>query len=109
MPGAAFFDLDRTLLRGASGPVITEALKAVGLVGDRELPGQAAIYRFFDVVGETLPSIGLARAAARATKGWALDAVQAAGKAAAEQLEDAVAPYARPLIEEHRAAGRKLV
>ena len=109
MPGAAFFDLDRTLLRGASGPVITEALKAAGLVGDRELPGQAAVYRFFDIVGETLPSIGLARAAARATKGWALDAVQAAGKAAAEQLEDAVAPYARPLIEEHRAAGRKLV
>src|SRR5688572_18932500 len=25
--GAAFFDLDRTLLRGASGPVIGEALK----------------------------------------------------------------------------------
>ena len=24
---AAFFDLDRTLLRGASGPVITEALR----------------------------------------------------------------------------------
>ena len=107
--GAAFFDLDRTLLRGASGPVITEALKAAGLVGDRSIPGQAAVYRFFDVVGETLPSIGLARAAARATKGWTLDAVRSAGKAAAEQLEDAVAPYARPLIEEHRAAGRKLV
>ncbi|MEY2468486.1 MAG: hypothetical protein QOF21_1184 [Actinomycetota bacterium] len=109
MASAAFFDLDRTLLRGASGPVITEALKTVGLVGERSLPGQAAIYRFFDVVGETLPSMGLARAAARATKGWTLDKLQAAGAAAAEQLEDAVAPYARPLIEQHRAEGRKLV
>ena len=30
MAGAAFFDLDRTLLRGASGPFITEALIQAG-------------------------------------------------------------------------------
>src|SRR5918998_477393 len=30
--GAAFFDLDRTLLRGASGPLISEALSAAALV-----------------------------------------------------------------------------
>jgi len=76
----------------------------VGLVGDRQPARPSRDLRFFDVVGETLPSIGLARAAARATNGWALDAVRTAGKAAAEQLESAVAPYARPLIEEHRAA-----
>jgi putative phosphoserine phosphatase/1-acylglycerol-3-phosphate O-acyltransferase len=109
MPGAAFFDLDRTLLRGASGPLITEALIQAGLVNERTLQAQQAIYRVFDLVGETLPSIGLARAAALAAKGWSLDAMRAAGKVAAERLDTIVAPYARPIIEEHRQAGRPLV
>jgi putative phosphoserine phosphatase/1-acylglycerol-3-phosphate O-acyltransferase len=109
MPGAAFFDLDRTLLRNASGPLITEALIAAGLVNERTLPAQQAIYRVFDVIGETLPSIGLARAAAVAAKGWSLDTMRAAGQTAAENLAAAVAPYARPIIDEHKAAGRKLV
>jgi putative phosphoserine phosphatase / 1-acylglycerol-3-phosphate O-acyltransferase len=109
MAGAAFFDLDRTLLKGASGPLITEALIGVGLVDERTLGAQQAVYRVFDFVGETLPSIGLARAAALAAKGWSLDTMRAAGMAAAERLDTVVAPYARPIIEEHRAAGRKLV
>ena len=109
MPGAAFFDLDRTLLRGASGPLITEALIQVGLVNERTLGAQQAVYRVFDFVGETLPSIGLARAAALAAKGWPIAAMRDAGKAAAERLEGIVAPYARPLIEEHKRAGRPLV
>ena len=109
MAGAAFFDLDRTLLRGASGPLITEALIQAGLVNERTLAAQQAVYRVFDFVGETLPSIGLARAAARAAKGWPVAAMRDAGKAAAEKLDAIVAPYARPIIEEHRAAGRPLV
>ncbi|MEY2471690.1 MAG: hypothetical protein QOK28_1019, partial [Actinomycetota bacterium] len=109
MAGAAFFDLDRTLLRGASGPIITEALIQAGLVDERTLSAQQALYRVFDFVGENLPSIGLARAAAVAAKGWPLDAVRDAGKAAAERLDALVAPYARPIIDEHRAAGRPLV
>jgi putative phosphoserine phosphatase/1-acylglycerol-3-phosphate O-acyltransferase len=109
MTGAAFFDLDRTLLRGASGPLITEALTKAGLVSERTLPAQQAIYRVFDLVGETLPSIGLARAAALAAKGWPLETMRQAGKAAAERLDSIVAPYARPIIAEHKAAGRPLV
>lgn len=109
MAGAAFFDLDRTLLRNASGPLITEALIAAGLVNERTLPAQQAIYRVFDVIGESLPSMGLARAAALAAKGWSIDTMRAAGQAAAENLAQVVAPYARPIIEEHKAAGRKLV
>ncbi|HVT78667.1 MAG TPA: HAD-IB family hydrolase [Acidimicrobiales bacterium] len=109
MAGAAFFDLDRTLLRGASGPLITEALIQAGLVNERTLAAQQAIYRVFDVVGETLPSIALARAAAAAAKGWPVAAMRDAGKAAAERLDAIVAPYARPIIDEHRAAGRQLV
>jgi putative phosphoserine phosphatase / 1-acylglycerol-3-phosphate O-acyltransferase len=107
--GAAFFDLDRTLLKGASGPLITEALTTAGIAPQRSLPGQGLLYRLYDVIGETLPSMALARAAAVVAKGWSAEAVRQAGKAAAEKLEDLVAPYARPLIEEHRAAGRPVV
>lgn len=105
---AAFFDLDRTLLRGASGPLIAEALAAAG-VTDRTLPGSGLLYRVYDLVGETLPSMALARAAAIAAKGWSGDAVRQAGKVAAEKLQDLVAPYAPVLIAEHKRAGRPVV
>ncbi len=108
-PGAAFFDLDRTLLKGASGPLITEALRSAGIAPQRDIPGQRLLYRIYDVIGETLPSMALARAAAVVAKGWSADAVRQAGKAAAEKLEELVAPYARSLLEEHRAAGRPVV
>jgi putative phosphoserine phosphatase/1-acylglycerol-3-phosphate O-acyltransferase len=106
---AAFFDLDRTLLRGASGPLINEALQTAGLIPQRGIPGQRLIYGLFNAVGETLPAMALARAAALAAKGWSRDAVRQAGKAAAEELEGLVAPYAPGLIAEHRAAGRPVV
>jgi putative phosphoserine phosphatase / 1-acylglycerol-3-phosphate O-acyltransferase len=105
---AAFFDLDRTLLRGASGPVITEALKAAGVL-DRSIPGEQVVYRIYNAVGETLPSMLLTRRAARYAAGWAADAVREAGHHAAEGLANAVQPFARPLFEEHREAGRRLV
>lgn len=106
---AAFFDLDRTVLRGASGPIIGEALAAAGLTPRSGLPGQGAIYRLFDLVGETLPSMALARGAALVAKGWSAEAVRQAGKVAATRLEEIVAPYARGLIDEHKAAGRPVI
>ena len=109
VPAAAFFDLDRTLLRGASGPVISEALRASGVLSDRGVPGEGLLYQVFDLVGETRPSMMLTRMAARFAKGWHQDLVQAAGEKAAEQLAGAVQPFARPLIDDHRAAGRRLV
>ena len=66
---AAFFDLDRTLLRGASGPLINEALVAAGIAPERRLPFQGALYSFYEAVGETLPSIALARGAALLARG----------------------------------------
>jgi len=106
---AAFFDLDRTLLRGASGPLIGEALVAAGLAPDRSLPGQGLLYKVYDIIGETLPSMALARGAVLAVRGWSREAVRDAGKAAAEKLETLVTPFARPLIDEHRQAGRPVV
>jgi putative phosphoserine phosphatase/1-acylglycerol-3-phosphate O-acyltransferase len=106
---AAFFDLDRTLLRGASGPVISDALKSVGLLKDRNIPGEGLIYRVFDVVGESRPTMQLARQAARFSQGWAREQAMEAGRIAADTLTDAVQPFAAPIIEEHRAAGRSVV
>jgi putative phosphoserine phosphatase/1-acylglycerol-3-phosphate O-acyltransferase len=106
--GAAFFDLDRTLLRGASGPVIGEALKRAG-VTDRSMPGQDVIYKLYDLFGENRPSMEVTRRAVRFASGWVQAQVQEAGKLAAETLADALQPFARPIFEEHRAAGRPLV
>ena len=63
----------------------------------------------FNIVGESRPTMQLARQAARFSQGWARDAAQEAGKLAAETLVDAVQPFAGPIIEEHRAAGRAVV
>ncbi|MEO5680026.1 MAG: HAD-IB family hydrolase [Acidimicrobiales bacterium] len=107
--GAAFFDMDRTLLRGASGPVISRALRAAGLVSERTIPGESVMYAMFDLVGETLPLMALARGAARLAKGWDAAQLRAIGVDVADELAEAVTPYARPLIQAHQAAGRLAV
>jgi putative phosphoserine phosphatase/1-acylglycerol-3-phosphate O-acyltransferase len=106
--GAAFFDLDRTLLAGASGEVFSSAMRAAGLVS-RSIPGEGLLYRLFKTIGETLPSMALARQAVALAKGKPRVAVQRAATMAADQLITMVQPLAAPLLAEHRAAGRKLV
>ncbi len=106
--GAAFFDLDRTLLRGASGPVIGEALRQAG-VTDRSVPGQDLIYRFYDIFGENRPSMEVTKRAVRFAQGWVREQVQEAGEVAADALALALQPFARPILDEHRKAGRPLV
>lgn len=106
---AAFFDLDRTLLRGASGPFINEALAEAGLVPANRVRAQGVLYKVYDLVGETLPAMALARGAALAVRGWSRKAVQEAGEIAAERLKEHVTPYARPLIDEHQREGRPVV
>jgi putative phosphoserine phosphatase / 1-acylglycerol-3-phosphate O-acyltransferase len=106
--GAAFFDLDRTLLAGASGEVFSSAMKAAGLV-NRSIPGEGLLFRLFNTIGETLPSMALARQAVSFAKGKSQEAVQAAAAVAAEQLLELVQPLAAQLFDEHRAAGRPVV
>lgn len=106
--GAAFFDLDRTLLAGASGEVFSAAMRAAGLI-NRSIPGESMLYRLFNNVGETLPSMVLARQAVLLAKGKSQEAVQQAAAAAAGRLEEMLQPLAAPLFEEHRAAGRPVV
>ena len=106
--GAAFFDLDRTLLRGASGEVFSDAMRAAGLVS-RTIPGEKFLYQLFNTVGETLPSMALARQAVSFAKGHSRPAVSSAADAVADQLVDLVQPFAEGVFEQHRAAGRPIV
>jgi len=107
---AVFVDLDRTLLRGASGPVLHAAMVEAGVLGDGvHLPGDRHLYRFYERFGETVPSIGLARLAVLAMRGRAVAATLAAGERAVQPLMALVAPYARRALAEHRASGRRLV
>ncbi len=106
---AAFFDLDRTLLRGASGPILQTHLKSAGLVGDRGLPGQEVFNRIYDVFGENRIFMAASKQLVRVAKGWDIALVREAAQKAAEPLLDIVQPYARPLIQEHHDAGRTVV
>ena len=106
--GAAFFDLDRTLLAGASGQVFSQAMRTAGLVS-RTIPGESLVYRLFNTVGETLPAMALARQGATLVKGKSQAAVQSAAQQCAQQLAEMVQPLAAPLFAEHRAAGRPVV
>jgi putative phosphoserine phosphatase/1-acylglycerol-3-phosphate O-acyltransferase len=106
--GAAFFDLDRTLLSGGSGEVFSEAMRVAGLIRGA-IPGEKALYRLFNVLGENLPSMALARQAANLARGRSQATVQAAAEQAADVLAGMIQPYAGPLIEGHRAEGRRVV
>lgn len=109
MAGAVFFDLDRTLLGGASGPVISAELRAVGLLPERSIPGEGLIYQLFNTIGETWPSMLAVRQAARGANGWPVAGVRQAGAAAAVHLAEQIQPYARILIDHHQAEGRRVV
>ncbi len=106
---AAFFDLDRTLLRGASGPILTGALRSAGVISDRVVPGENLLYRLFNAVGENRPAMLLARQGARFSRGQKRADVQHAGELAAELLVPMVCAYAAPIIESHRQEGRPVV
>ncbi len=106
---AAFFDLDRTLLAGASGPVISKALRTAGVLSDKAIPGEQLMTRIFNSYGETLPAMALTRTAVNFAKGWPLASVRKAAAAAAPELLSIVQPRVAELFAEHRAAGRPIV
>ena len=108
--GAVFVDLDRTLIGSASGPILQAAMVAEGVLpAGRSLPGERYLYGFYNSFGETVPFMGLARAAARLMKGRSADAVRRAGEAAVDSLIDLVQPWALEALGAHRAEGRLIV
>ncbi|MGN7248765.1 HAD-IB family hydrolase [Janibacter anophelis] len=108
MTGAAFFDLDRTLLPKASGPALSAAMRQTGVVSAR-MPGESLLFGYFNLLGESLGSIALARQAVLVAKGRPSDAFDEAALLAADVLEPMVGPFARMLIAEHKEAGRPVV
>ncbi|HYN29853.1 MAG TPA: HAD-IB family hydrolase [Dermatophilaceae bacterium] len=108
MAGAAFFDLDRTLLPGGTGPLLSRAMYELGVV-TRKLPGERLLYGIFDTFGETLPSIFLARQATLVAKGREVATFDQAAEMAADVILALVHPFVTPLIEQHRASGRRVV
>jgi len=106
---AAFFDLDRTLLPRASGPALSQALREVGVLSESRIPGEGLLFGIFDLIGETRPSMMLARQGVRFSEGWDAELVAEAGEIAASRLVAEVLPYARTEMEMHRNQGRKLV
>ena len=108
--GAVFVDLDRTLIRSASGPILHAAMVAQGVLpAGRSLPGDRYLYGFYNTFGETAPFMALARAAARLMKGRSADAVRRAGGSAVDELIDLVQPWALEELGAHRAEGRLIV
>ncbi len=106
---AAFFDLDRTLLRGASGQIFATAMRTAGLLSGDPIPGELLVYRLFNAVGETLPSMALARQGATLAKGRSQASVVAAAETVADELCALVQPFAARAFAAHRAAGRPIV
>ncbi|HUA94910.1 MAG TPA: HAD-IB family hydrolase, partial [Acidimicrobiales bacterium] len=108
--GAVFVDLDRTLLRRASGPVLNAALVEEGVVSpDRSLPGERMAYALFDLLGENVAAMALVRAAALVARGRSEDAVRRAGQRAVPGLCALVSPFAPGHLDEFRSAGHRLV
>ncbi|MEO6123442.1 MAG: HAD-IB family hydrolase, partial [Ilumatobacteraceae bacterium] len=75
----------------------------------RSIPGEKFIYNLFNTIGETLPSMALARQGAAFAKGRSQASMQTAAQSVAAQLVERVQPFAAGLFAEHRAAGRPIV
>jgi putative phosphoserine phosphatase / 1-acylglycerol-3-phosphate O-acyltransferase len=105
---AAFFDLDRTLLAGGSGPVFAETLARLG-VKTPKIPGQEFLFKLFDLVGESYLVMQLARQASSRSRGLDRAMVQASAELAADTLYARIQPYVPAVLAQHRASGDLLV
>ncbi len=106
--GAAFFDLDRTLLAGASGEIFSEAMQRAGL-STGPFPGEKLMFGLFHRIGESLPAMAIARQGVSIAKGRQSASVRAAAETVVEQLVELVQPFAHAAFTAHRDAGRPIV
>ncbi len=105
---AAIFDLDRTLLAGASGSVFATAMRAAGLIGPA-IPGERLIAGLFAAVGESLPLLAVTRQMAAKAKGRSQAETERAARAALPALTELIQPFVAGALADHRSAGRLLV
>jgi len=111
-PGAAFFDLDKTVIAKASSLAFSRPLYQGGLLARRDVLKVAYSHLLFRLGGSG-DEVQMARTrdyVAELSRGWPADEVSAI---VAETLEELIAPAvyaeAAALIEAHRSAGRAVV
>lgn len=110
MPSAAaFFDLDRTLIRSSSAPIFARHMADAGITQHRDIPLANLFLKFYEEIGESRLTMAPAKLSVRASKGWNVAAVQTAAEAASQELLAHIQPFAHGVFDKHRAAGRKLV
>ena len=83
-------------------------MREAGLVS-RTIPGEKLVYQLFNTIGETLPSMALARQAVNFAKGHSRTAVLAAADGVADRLVSMVQPFAESVFAMHRDEGRPIV
>lgn len=106
---AAFFDLDRTLIRSSSAPVFAAHIAHAGITEHRDIPFANLFLKYYENVGESRLTMAPAKLSVRANNGWDVVEVQAAAEAAAQELVEDIQPFAAGIFEKHRADGVKLV
>jgi putative phosphoserine phosphatase/1-acylglycerol-3-phosphate O-acyltransferase len=100
---AAIVDVDRTLLTGRPGRTLRDALHRAGVAVPPGMLGAAV-----DATATMSLSTQLCLLAAQAGHSWPDAAVREAATTAAAAVVD-VAPYLRPLLDDHRAAGERVL
>ncbi len=73
------------------------------------VPGEKLLFGLFNLVGESLPGMAIARQAVSAAKGRSAAAVRAVAEDAVDELVELVQPFAQTAFVAHRDAGRRIV
>ena len=84
-------------------------MRAAGLTGPIPVPGERLLFGLFNAVGETLPSMVLARQAVTLAAGRSRAAFAEAAETVADELCAMVQPFAEVAFAVHREAGRPIV
>ncbi len=101
---AAIVDVDRMLLTGRPGRILRDTLHCAGVTAP---PGP--LRPAVDVAATAFLSTQLSLLAVEASRGWSDSAVREAATAAAEAVVDDAAPHLRPLLDDQRSAGARLL
>src|SRR6056297_3796014 len=84
-------------------------MRVAGLTSVNPFPGEKLLFSLFNTIGETLPSMALARQAVSLARGRSQASVTAAAESVADELCSMVRPFAETAFAAHRDAGRPIV
>src|SRR4029453_15631715 len=101
---AAIVDVDRTLLTGRAGRILRNSMHRAGVAAP---PGP--LRPAVDAAATAFLSAQLTLLGVHARRGWPDPVVREAATTAAEAVVDDAAPHLRPLLDEHRSAGARIL